>query len=866
MKDYYWFGAYGVANTVDISVTGLNPAFKYSFTFLGNSAYTGLGDNGSTIYSINGISRTLNVQNNTQNTVSIPNIAPNGSGVITLNLSKAAGAPAGYLNAMVIQQLFDDGTVPIMPTNFTAQNNPNGTVRLSWKDIAYNETKYDIYRALQEEGPYSLLVPGPNQNDTSYVDTTAAALTTYYYKLVALNDDGYSDFTDAVSITTINRTPSLGAIADVQVKSTNTANFSFAASDDATDILTTTLTNLPSFATFQNNGNGSGQITFTPTTNDIGTYNNVTVTVSDNHGASVSRSFKVTVTDKNIRTIYLNYGGETSQAAAFPWNNANSYPWPNLPINNLKDETGLATNYNVTMVDGWQGNVYSGMNTGSNTGIYPDVVMSNGFYETSTANKTIRLSGLNTTKKYNIGFFGSNDIGLKSGATFSSASKTVTIDGTFNTNQNGQLNGLVPDGSGNITVTMTKATGATYAALNALVIEEYDPSLAIVRPGNLFAEPLDRGSVKLVWSDRSDNETGFEIRRDVSPNGAFSTVAGTVGANVTTFTDINLTSNTKYFYKVRALGSGNSDYSNTANGVTPLTIDYVNFNVTVPPPGNPWNSFNNNPILGAGIDPLISDQGFSSGIKIEVSIPFNGENYTGVVTGNNSGIFPDRVMQANFWLDPHQLAQFKISNLNLNKKYRIGFFGSSTWSGSDFTTAYSVGGKTTYLNSYYNQSKAMYIDGLVPDENGELLLDVITTGNATFSFTSAVIIQMYDDTTGGSGGVQMRSAGNKPLEVIQTSPIVAPGAYTEMVRAYPNPFNKQLNVAFSTKKAGKVAIQITDIEGRLVYQNNAGLLDKGNYNLRIDLSGMSLAPGMYFMKVSRDGITENAIKLIKTKN
>ncbi len=96
---------------------------------------------------------------------------------------------------------------------------------------------------------------------------------------------------------------------------------------------------------------------------------------------------------------------------------------------------------------------------------------------------------------------------------------------------------------------------------------------------------------------------------------AFSTVAGTVGANVTTFTDINLTSNTKYFYKVRALGSGNSDYSNTTNGITPLTIDYVNFNVTVPPPGNPWNSFNNNPILGAGIDPLISDQGFSSGIK-----------------------------------------------------------------------------------------------------------------------------------------------------------------------------------------------------------------------------------------------------------
>ncbi|PWT97806.1 MAG: hypothetical protein C5B52_13250 [Bacteroidetes bacterium] len=867
MKDYFWFGAYGVTNTVNITVSGLDPSYKYNFTFLGNSSYTALGDNGSTIYAINGISKTLNVQNNTQNTVTISNIAPDGTGTITINLSKAAGSAAGYLNAFVIEKLYDDGTTPIMPGNVAASNMPDGKVLLTWKDIAYNETRYDIYRATNQAGPYSLLSPSANQNDTTYIDANALALTTYYYKLVAVNDNGLSDFTDPVSITTLNKTPVLTPISNVMVKTFNQGVTNITSTDDPGDILTTTVKNLPAFATFQNTGNGTATITYNPATNDIGVYSNVIVTVSDNHGASVSDTITVTVTDKDVRTWYVNYGGEQSPPAPAPWTNVNSFPWPNLPINNMNDETNTPTSVNITMVDSWQGNVYSGMVTGSNNGIYPDIVMAHGFYESSTNAKTIRFSGLNPQKKYNIGFFGSNDIGVQSAATYTSGAKSVTMDGTFNTNKNAQLNGLVPDGTGTINVTMTKPSSASYAVLNALVLEEYDPSLGLVRPGNLFAEVVNKNSIKLTWSDRSDNETGFEIRRDVSPNGSFATVAGSVGANTNTFTDVNLISNTKYYYKVRALGSTNSDYSNTASTTTPLVIDYVNFNVTVPPPGNPWNSFNANPVVGAGINPLMNDLGFSSGIGIVVSMEFNGENYTGVTTGNNSGIFPDNVMHANFWIDPHQLAQFKLTNLNLNKKYRIGFFGSSTWSGSDFTTAYSVGGKTTYLNSYYNQSKAMYIDGLVPDQNGELLLNVTTAGNATFSFTSAVVIQMYDDTTTGSGGIQGRTSGQpEPVQVGNGRSVGTPNAFNGKLRAYPNPFVSQVFVDFSTEQAGNVAIQLTDVSGRLMYQNNAGHLDKGSYNLRLDLGGTGLAPGIYFMRVTRDGVVEKSIKLIKTKN
>lgn len=67
--------------------------------------------------------------------------------------------------------------------------------------------------------------------------------------------------------------------------------------------------------------------------------------------------------------------------------------------------------------------------------------------------------------------------------------------------------------------------------------------------------------IRLRWVDDSRDETGFKIERK-SQGGSFSQVA-TVGANVTTYSDTELSPATTYCYRVRAFNAaGYSSYSN----------------------------------------------------------------------------------------------------------------------------------------------------------------------------------------------------------------------------------------------------------------------------------------------------------------
>jgi subtilisin family serine protease len=81
--------------------------------------------------------------------------------------------------------------------------------------------------------------------------------------------------------------------------------------------------------------------------------------------------------------------------------------------------------------------------------------------------------------------------------------------------------------------------------------------------------------VALEWSDKSSNETAFELERSVTLNFALVTVVA-VGANVEALMQIGLPGNTTFYYRVRALNAqGVSSYSNTATiktaaSVTPL--------------------------------------------------------------------------------------------------------------------------------------------------------------------------------------------------------------------------------------------------------------------------------------------------------
>jgi large repetitive protein len=883
IKDYFWFGAFGAPNTIDINLKGLAVNAKYNVTLFGSSAWTGLGNNGTTVYTINGVAKPLYVDNNNQNTVTFSAISPNASGNITVNLSKGAATPYGVVNAIVLEKPFDDGTTPLLPSNLTGLALPNGTIKLNWNDIAYNESNYLVYRSTSPFGPFAVLnAAAANANDNTYTDITVLSATTYYYKIEATNSAGSSGFTNTIAVTTTNKAPLLAPIADVYTKATTSSSINFAATDDVGDVLTTTVTGLPSFASYAGTGNGTGTISFNPSINDLGTYSGIVVKVTDNFGASVSNSFSLTVTDNSVRSAYLNFGPDGATPQPAPWNNYLGYPFINNIYGGIKDDANTLTTFTFKFLSQWNGGLSIGMRTGNNKGVFPDNVMRTSFNNYNTGNHVIQFNGLNPAKKYSIGFLTNTNTGKSTPVTFTSGAQSVLIDGRYNATLLANLNGLTPTASGSIDVTITKTAANSILCLNGVVIREYNATDPVIRPADLFAETqIQTDKIKLTWSDRSNDETGFEIWRSTSANGTF-TLVNTTTANTTTFTNTGLLANTRYFYKVRAKnGAITSNYSNIASAILAYKIVLINQNVDIAQKApSPWNSTSSPSTVGATFSNLINTELINSGFEMVITKEFNGAGYAGV---NANAVFPANVMFTNYWTDAGQTSQVKFQNLDLSKKYRIGCFGSNT--NTDYSTAnYSCNGRTVELNSYFNDIKVVYLDNLAPGADGELILDVSTAGGSPYSFTGAYTIEYFDDLTNepvintinpqNTNNTLLRGGNNihvlpKPIEpaivaVSKIKPVLQSDFAGEAISIFPNPFTNKIQVQLNADKNASVNILIFDIKGKQMFRSEKLNVLKGSNTISATLgNGMQLLPGTYIINILIDGKISKVEKLIK---
>ncbi|MGB8191314.1 MAG: T9SS type A sorting domain-containing protein, partial [Chitinophagaceae bacterium] len=463
---------------------------------------------------------------------------------------------------------------------------------------------------------------------------------------------------------------------------------------------------------------------------------------------------------------------------------------------------------------------------------------------------------------------------VTAGADYSAAGvTTASLNARYNQHTLAYLNEMTPSGgTNNVQVSVTKQASAPFMYLNGIVLEEYTDTVPVMNPVHLYAEPRDKSSVTLVWADRANNETGYDVEMAASPAGPW-TVA-TIAANSTTHTIFGLTADTKYYFRVRARAGASvfSEYSNTEATITPKTITYVNLTFSYPAPA-PWNNTNVNPDAGKTFPDLLSDQGQNTGVTMSITLGFNGQNDAGMQTG--AGIFPDAVMRSCYWLDRTQVGQFKLTGLNHSKRYRIGFFGSigPGWDGN-FTSTYTIGNRTVYLNAHRNDTEVAYIGDVIPDENGEVLLSVSSPATTNYSFTSAIVIQAYDDVTGGTV-LNRANIGNeedtdvKITEVArgaQGQEVVVEEAKKIRVLAYPNPFTDNVKIDFNnTSASNKVSVDIVDITGRLVFNREAGKLPAGMNTLRLDVSNSAITPGIYFVRLKIDGKLAHTAKLVRAR-
>ncbi|MCK9583491.1 MAG: fibronectin type III domain-containing protein [Candidatus Cloacimonetes bacterium] len=119
---------------------------------------------------------------------------------------------------------------------------------------------------------------------------------------------------------------------------------------------------------------------------------------------------------------------------------------------------------------------------------------------------------------------------------------------------------------------------------------------------------------------------------------------------------------------------------------------------------------------------------------------------------------------------------------------------------------------------------------------------------------------------GGEFTVDLPEAGEYPGSIIihnhsvsNSDLVVSP---LSKIKAYPNPFNPTVTIAFDTPVAMDCSVDIYNIRGQKVNTIHKGSLDSGNHKLLwhgTDLHGRSVASGIYFARIK----TPNSTKSIK---
>ncbi len=129
-----------------------------------------------------------------------------------------------------------------------------------------------------------------------------------------------------------------------------------------------------------------------------------------------------------------------------------------------------------------------------------------------------------------------------------------------------------------------------------LNLEEYLNELALqsssytIAPSKLTAEALAYNQIKLTWQDNSDSESGYYLERS---DGSGYTQIATIDANVTTYTDNEVSGKTSYTYRIKSFSGDVLSEAVLSNEVITFSADGTPLMPVLTTPQN--NSTNENP-------------------------------------------------------------------------------------------------------------------------------------------------------------------------------------------------------------------------------------------------------------------------------
>lgn len=843
---YIWFWNGFGAHV--LRLTGLNPQGKYNLSFLSSNSQID-GASRMTTFTAAGQSQSVQANNNASQLANLIGLDPTAQGEIEISVTGPAGGYA-VLNAMVIESYYEGNAPPPAPTDLEA-GVVLSEINLAWTDNAFNEQALEIYEST--DNITFAKIATLLKDITSFTDSVFVAGTTYHYKVRALNGRGPSEFSNTVSIVAPNRIPVILPVGNITIPELDMQWIGVSATDKDGDALNFTIENEPPFMWTEYVSDTKINLVFAPSRGQNGIYQ-LLLHCDDSHGARTTTAVNVTITDINDVEIRVNFTAPGTLAAS-PWNNITSI-LANATFSNLKASNNTTTALSLKLQDNWSGLNLNGNITGNNSGMYPDAVMANSFFVQDNTPRTILVSGLNPSRKYDFSFYASRmGVADARNCIYTIGNNSATLNASNNYSNLAKITGVKPTANGQVTISIAKDATSSYGYLNAMVIREFIPvPTPPAVPTDLISQVLTRSTIKLNWQDVSDDETAFEVWSSQDNNSSYTLLA-TLNPDVTTYTHEGLAPTTSYFYKVRAVNAvGPSSYSNETSG---STFDYsisVNYNPHVGGVTN-WNNleaFISDADEIKTVSNLVDDMGNVTEVSMTVVKAFAGTNPWGMDTGNDSGIVPDKVMNGSWWLDPGGSAILRFGNLTFLRKYNFSFFGSRAEAGNR-NTVYTINGASVTLNAALNSTNLVQLKNITPDQDGTITVTISTAPGAEYGYLNGLIIQAIPLSEGG-GEARIASEGIEKVSFEETVSQTA-------IKAYPNPFSNLVTLKLGNEVSGKLKINLVSASGVVLFEEFF-VIEAQQRELDLAFPDQ-ISQGVYMLRVMEDSGAMHNIRLHK---
>jgi titin len=469
---------------------------------------------------------------------------------------------------------------PASPSRLTASAISSSQIDLSWSDLSFNETGFRIDRST--DGVNFTQVATVGANVTRYSNVGLAESTSYTYRVRAYNSAGSSAWSNLALAQTLT------AIVAPAVPS-NLA----ASANGASQITLTWQDNSLTETGFKVERSINGGA-FT----QIGTAGlNASSYIDSGLSEGTTYSYRVRATTLLIDSAYSNTASATTAVSVpgAPSNlTATASDATSIVLtwsDNSSNETGFDIERQDISTGLWFsiGTVGAGITSYTDTGLAEEsfyayrvhaINSSGNSLDSNVASATTGVSlpgrperpsvaSVSGTSGATLTWFdnSTNETSFKierstDGVNFTQFA-TVGADATSFSDS-----GLAAGTTYTYRVRATNSAGDSNFT-NVSTIITPTPVLVPTSPNQLGAIASSESSIDLTWADNSSNETGFRLHR--ASDGLNFTEIATLGANVTSFSDTNITAGVNYTYRIRAFNAaGSSVWSNLASAKTTL--------------------------------------------------------------------------------------------------------------------------------------------------------------------------------------------------------------------------------------------------------------------------------------------------------